>query len=105
MRKLSLIFSLSLLFDVASMARPIDPLRFEKDISAFEKEDKMMMPPEGAIVITGSSSIRRWHPTIKEDLALLTVIPRGFGGSTMADALYYVDRIIIPYKPRAGRHL
>ncbi|MBN2321684.1 MAG: hypothetical protein JXR49_21575 [Acidobacteria bacterium] len=31
----------------------------------------------------------------------LTIIHRGFGGSIMNDALYYADRIVIPYKPRA----
>ena len=38
---------------------------------------------------------------MEEDLAPLTVIPRGFGGSTMADVLHYVDRLVLPYRPRA----
>ena len=80
--------------------RPIDPARFSDAIDAFEAEDQADRPPAGAIVATGSSSIRRWQ-SIKEDLAPLTVIPRGFGGSTMADVLHYVDRIVIPYEPRA----
>ena len=79
----------------------IEPQRFEADILAFETEDKASPPPEGAIVITGSSSVRRWHPTMEEDLVPLTVIPRGFGGSTMEDALYWIDRVAIAYKPRA----
>jgi lysophospholipase L1-like esterase len=45
--------------------------------------------------------MKGWHPTIVEDLAPLTVIPRGFGGSSMNDALHFVDRIVIAYKPRA----
>ena len=52
-------------------------------------------------VVTGSSSGRRWHPTVQEDLTPLTIIPRGFGGSTMEDALYYIDRVAIAYQPRA----
>jgi len=79
----------------------IDPLRFTAEIEAFEKEDKATPPPKDAIVVTGASSIRRWHPTIKEDLAPLTIIPRGFGGSTMEDALYWIDRVAITYAPRA----
>ena len=82
-------------------APAIEPARFEEEIQAFEAEDKVSPPPEGAIVITGSSSIRRWHPSMKHDLAPLTVIPRGFGGSTMEDALHFIDRIAISYKPRA----
>ena len=77
----------------------IEPLRFAAEIEAFEKEDKAAMPPKGAIVVTGASTIRRWHPTIKEDLSGLTVVPRGFGGSTMEDALYWIDRLAIgPYQ-------
>jgi lysophospholipase L1-like esterase len=34
-------------------------------------------------------------------MAGLTVIPRGFGGSTMLDVLNYSDRIVYTYKPRA----
>ena len=86
----------------AAVAQPrtIDPTRFEEAILAFEAEAKASMPPEGAILVTGSSSIRRWS-SMEADLAPLTVIPRGFGGSAMADVLHYVDRLIIPYKPRA----
>ena len=79
----------------------IDPLRYEEDILAFESKDRVNPPPEGAIVITGSSSIRRWHNSIVKDLAPLTIIPRGFGGSTMKDALHFIDRLAIKHKPRA----
>lgn len=79
----------------------IEPQRFEKDIQAFEAMDKLSPPPTGAIVVTGSSSVRRWHPTIQKDLAPLTIVPRGFGGSTMEDALYWIERVAIAYKPRA----
>lgn len=74
---------------------------FEKEIQNFESADQKQFPPPGAIVCIGSSSMRGWHSTMVEDLAPLTIIPRGFGGSTMNDALHYVDRIVIPYKPRA----
>lgn len=77
-----------------------DPSRFESAIQAFEKESRENPPPEGAIVGLGSSSMRMWA-SIREDLRPLTMIPRGFGGSVMNDALYYADRIVIPYRPRA----
>lgn len=86
---------------VAAQTRTIDPTRFEEAVRAFEAEDRAMMPPEGAIVVTGSSSIRRWHPTLKQDLAPLTVIPRGFGGSTMQDVEHFLERIVLAYEPRA----
>ena len=78
-----------------------NPEGFEKDIQAFEEQDRITSPPANAIVAIGSSSLKIWNKTINNDLAPLTIIPRGFGGSTMNDALYYVDRIVIPYKPRA----
>ena len=83
-----------------AQSQTIDPTRFEEAIQAFEAEARASMPPEGAIVITGSSSIRRWQ-SMTTDLTPLTVIPRGFGGSAMADVLHFVDRLVIPYKPRA----
>ena len=85
----------------AAQSRAIDPTRFEGAIQAFEAEDRAAMPPKGAIVVTGSSSIRRWHPTLKADLAPLTVVPRGFGGSTMQDVEFFLDRIVLAYEPRA----
>jgi len=78
-----------------------DPGRFEKDIRRFEASDEKHPPPRGAIVCIGSSSMRGWHGTIEDDLAPLTVVPRGFGGSNMNDVLYYADRIVLPYEPRA----
>lgn len=78
-----------------------NPERFEQKIRDFELMDKQKMPPPAAIVFIGSSTIRGWHSAITEDLAPLTIIPRGFGGSNMNDALHFIDRIVIPYKPRA----
>ncbi|MFC6979219.1 GDSL-type esterase/lipase family protein [Microbulbifer taiwanensis] len=55
----------------------------------------------GGVVVTGSSSIRMWHPRIRRDLGGIRVIPRGFGGSNMNDLLYYSDQLISRHRPRA----
>ena len=82
----------------AAAQRTNDPSRWADAIQAFD--DDAASRPQGAIVLTGSSSFARWR-TMEADLAPLTVIPRGFGGSKMSDVLQYVDRLVLPYKPRA----
>jgi lysophospholipase L1-like esterase len=95
----ALIFTL---FTVQLAAQPLpDPERFETAIRAFEAADRVNPPPEGAILLTGSSSIARWNNQAPAALAPLTVIPRGFGGSVMHDVLYYLDRVALNYRPRA----
>jgi lysophospholipase L1-like esterase len=76
-----------------------DPTMWEGVIRGFETEDRRSHPPEGVIVFTGSSSIRFWK-SLKEDMAPLPVVNRGFGGSQIHQVTHYVDRIVLPYKPR-----
>ena len=73
--------------------------RWENDIRAFETADRETPPPEGAVLFVGSSSIRMWE-TLEADFPGVPVIRRGFGGSEIADATHFADRIILPYRPR-----
>ena len=86
------------LVSTGTAQRTSDPSRWADAIDAFDTD--VANRPKGAIVLTGSSSFARWH-TMEADLAPLTVVPRGFGGSTMADVLHYADRLVQPYQPRA----
>ena len=78
-----------------------DPLRFKDAIEAFETQDRADPPPPGAVLCIGSSSMRFWHDTLADDLQPVTLIGRGFGGSTMLDVLYFSSRVVVPYRPRA----
>jgi lysophospholipase L1-like esterase len=84
----------------ASAADPPSPsAKYEKEIAAFEAMDRKSPPPAGAVLFVGDSGIRMWK-SLADDFSDQKVINRGFGGSTMADAVYFADRIVIPYKPR-----
>ena len=72
----------------------------EAEILAYEQQDVLFPPPAGAIVVTGSSTINWWY-SMRNDLAPLDVLPRGFGGSTADDLDYYLDRLVLKYAPRA----
>ena len=83
----------------AAAAPALDPTRFEADIRAFEVADRASPPPLGGVVFIGSSSIQAWR-TLAADFPGVPVLNRGFGGSTLADVVYYADRILLPYRPR-----
>lgn len=68
------------------------------EINAFLKADQKQMPPTGAVLFMGSSSIRMWDT--KADFPEIPVINRGFGGSQIFENTLYVDRIATPYKPK-----
>ena len=74
--------------------------RWESRIRIFEERDAEQMPPEGALLFVGSSSIVFWR-SLADDMAPLTVINRGFGGSQMHELNQFRDRIVTNYKPRA----
>ncbi|HEV7867453.1 MAG TPA: SGNH/GDSL hydrolase family protein [Chthoniobacteraceae bacterium] len=84
---------------VADEAPPTGFAKWEKEIAAFESADQRNPPPANGIVFVGSSSIRMWT-TLAKDFPEHRVLNRGFGGSQIADALHFADRIIVPYQPR-----
>ncbi len=75
--------------------------KWEGKIKKFEEYAAKGHLKEGSIVCVGSSSMAMWHSRIEKDLAPLTIIKRGFGGSNYNDAITYAHRIITNYKPRA----
>jgi lysophospholipase L1-like esterase len=78
---------------------PAAPEFWARDIAALTANDTTQPPPAGGVVFVGSSSIRLWE-TLATDFPGITTINRGFGGSELADSVFYADRIVLPYRPR-----
>jgi lysophospholipase L1-like esterase len=74
--------------------------RWEREIAAFEAQDRLNPQPKGGVLFIGSSTIRLWK-TLATDFPDTHVINRGFGGSEIVDSTHFADRIIFPYEPRA----
>jgi len=97
-----LLTALLLLLPVAVQAADYpDPKPWERTIYGFVLEDEIIGHRPGAIVATGSSSMRFWDHRIHKDLAPLTIISRGFGGSNMNDLLHFLDHVVLKHTPRA----
>lgn len=74
-----------------------DPLRWDKNIREFEAWDRKNSTPDHAVLFVGSSSIVFWQSA--QGFPDLPVINRGFGGSHISDVNFYLDRIVLAYKP------
>lgn len=99
MKKMSLGRSLDML--TGSLRQSFgDPDAWRASIHRFEADDKVNPPAPGSIVFVSSSSFTFWS-TMEQDLAPLPVINRGFGGAMIDDVIRCIDRIIVPYKPKA----
>ena len=74
---------------------------FAKEIAAFEAIDRSpAAPAKNGIVFYGSSSFRLWK-SLSTDFAGMPIVNRGFGGSRMDQCVMYLDRAVVPLKPRA----
>jgi lysophospholipase L1-like esterase len=87
---------------IALLAAPLAfaaPEKWAATIDKFTQGDVTNPPPRDGVVFVGSSSIVKWT-SLEQDFPGVKVINRGFGGSELADSVYYADRVVIPYQPR-----
>ena len=84
------------LFSPSALAKPSD---WTTAIDHLTQDDALHPPASHGIVFVGSSSIFFWT-TLEQDFPGLPVIRRGFGGSELADSVYFADRIVLPYQPK-----
>lgn len=96
MRKIVILLILLVLF--FQLLRAQDPARFQTEIDSLKQLFIEKRPDAKIILFTGSSSIRMWS-NIQEYFPDKTVVNTGFGGSHMSDLLYYLDDIVIKYRP------
>jgi lysophospholipase L1-like esterase len=75
-------------------------LRWSESIAAFTAADLRQGVQPGGVLFLGSSSIRLWDDLETQFSALPVVIKRGFGGAKLSDCVHYLDRLVIPYRPR-----
>jgi lysophospholipase L1-like esterase len=95
LKKLKFLLFFLLIFDFANAQNA----PFYSEIQQFKAQDSIHFPPKRAILFLGSSSFRKWED-VQKDFPGYKIINRGFGGSTIPDAIYYVDEIVFPYQPK-----
>ena len=74
--------------------------RWGADIAAFTAADLRQGLQPGGVLFLGSSSIRLWDDLETQFNTLPVVIKRGFGGAKLSDCVQYLDRLVIPHRPR-----
>jgi lysophospholipase L1-like esterase len=72
--------------------------RWQKEIAAIGQRDAEQKPPQGTTVFVGSSSIRLWD--LKKSFPDQTLVNHGFGGSTIADSLHFIEPLVLKLKPK-----
>lgn len=84
---------------IAPQKRP-DPRRFDPRVAQYLDADAKTPPAKCGILFIGSATVAVWK-SLEADMAPDPVIGRGLGGSTVADEMFFFDKIITPYRPRA----
>ena len=87
-----------LFFFVLSDVFSQNPKRFASEITAFDTTEALSSNGDDVVVFTGSSSIRMWA-NLKQAFPKHFVLNRGFGGSHFSDLLFYLDELVLRYKP------
>ena len=82
----------------AAEPEPRDYARWESEVAAIEQRSAKEQFAPGGIVFVGSSSVRLWD--LKKSFPDLPVANHGFGGSTIADSVHFVDRLVLRWKPK-----
>ena len=88
------------LYQEIQNAQSEDPLVWEDAILALEAKSDGLQNAGQRVVFVGSSSIRLWDG-LAEDMYPIEVLQHGFGGAKLNDVVYYAERLVNVYQPRA----
>jgi lysophospholipase L1-like esterase len=97
MLKINSSFVLPFIIVSVIVGKSQDPLRFQDEVKQLTAGDSTISKKK-IILFVGSSSIVMWA-SLTKDFPNHNTLNRGFGGSEMTDLIYFVDQLIVPYKP------
>lgn len=72
---------------------------YEDEVRRLEKE-RLITGRNPDVIFYGSSSIRMWG-SLSDDFKHTEVVNLGFGGSTLAACVWFFERVMLHYNPRA----
>ncbi|MDR6784362.1 lysophospholipase L1-like esterase [Pedobacter africanus] len=72
---------------------------YEDEVRRLEKE-RLVTGRNPDVIFYGSSSIRMWN-SLSHDFKHTEVVNLGFGGSTLAACVWFFERVMLHYSPRA----
>jgi lysophospholipase L1-like esterase len=100
-RRSFLTASLAASLAALALAFAADPpeKRWASELKRLAAADATQAPPKNAVVFAGSSTIRLWK--LSRDFPSLSLVNRGFGGSTIPDNTAFIPQLIAPLQPRA----
>jgi lysophospholipase L1-like esterase len=90
---------LTLFIVIGLRANAQDPLRFQEEVDQIGVRYADTPLGEDLVLFTGSSSIKMWKD-ISDYYPEQPIINTGFGGSQTSDLIYFVDDLILDYKPK-----
>lgn len=92
------VFAAAAFLFIIDASQAQNPRRFAHEVDSIVAHN-LTVDRKDLIIFTGSSSVRMWSD-LKASFPKHNVVNLGFGGSEMTDLLFYVDKIILQFKPK-----
>lgn len=84
---------------ISAQTKPVSKEdKYAKEITQFAQEDKKGIDSTNLVVFIGSSTFRKWTD-MQSYFPQSNILNHGFGGSRLAEAIYFADKFVYQYKP------